>query len=106
MYLTEMGSYGMTYVPNVFFFNFPIYLQSVTIHSDTFSKWCVWKRGRVEECSVASLCNKRAKTVCGCREKRIQTHDDRFLHLSNIKVITATICEAVMLVLLIYGFMK
>jgi hypothetical protein len=50
----------------IYFLNFPIYLQSLTIHSDTFSKWCVGKRGRVEECSVAPLRNKRVKTLCGC----------------------------------------
>jgi hypothetical protein len=49
-------------IKNVFL-NFPIYLQSVTVHSDTFNKWCVGKRGRVEECSVAPICNKRVKTV-------------------------------------------
>jgi hypothetical protein len=54
----------------IFFLDFPIYLQSVTIHSDTFSKWCDGKRGRVEECSVAPLRNKRVKTLCGCREQR------------------------------------
>jgi hypothetical protein len=39
---------------------------------DTFSKWCVGRRGRVEECSVAPLCNKRVNTLCGCREERVQ----------------------------------
>jgi hypothetical protein len=33
---------------------------------DTFSKWCVGRRGRVEECSVATLRNKRVKILCGC----------------------------------------
>jgi hypothetical protein len=33
------------------------------ICNDTFSKWCVGKRGRVEEGSVAPLRNKRVKTV-------------------------------------------
>jgi hypothetical protein len=55
------------------FLDFPIYLQSVEIYSDTFRKCCVGERGRVEECSVAPLCNKRVKTVCGCRGKRVQT---------------------------------
>jgi hypothetical protein len=55
---------------NLIFFNFPIYLQSVEIHSDTFSKWCVGKRGRVEECSVAPLRNKRVITLCGCQGKK------------------------------------
>jgi hypothetical protein len=44
-----------------FFLDFPIYLQSVKIHSDTFCKWCVGKRGRVEECSVTPLCNESVK---------------------------------------------
>jgi hypothetical protein len=54
----------------IFFLDFPIYMQSVEIHSDTFSKLCVGKRGRVEECSVAPLRNKRVKTLCGCRGKK------------------------------------
>jgi hypothetical protein len=66
-----------------FFCNFPIYLRSVTIHSDTFSKRCVGKRGRVEQCSVAPLRNKRAKTVCGCREKRVQT-EEKYKEFVNI----------------------
>jgi hypothetical protein len=57
------------------FLNFPMYLQSVTIHSDTFSKWCVGKRGRVGECSVAPLRNKGAETLCPCREERVQTKE-------------------------------
>jgi hypothetical protein len=32
------------------FFYFPIYLQSVEIHSDTFSKWCVGKLRRFNAC--------------------------------------------------------
>jgi hypothetical protein len=39
----------------LFFGDFPSYLQSVYIHSNTISKLCVEKRGRVEECSVAPL---------------------------------------------------
>jgi hypothetical protein len=58
------------------FFYFPIYLQSVEIHSDTFIKWCVGKRGRVEECSVAPLRNKRVKTLCSGREKGVQTKEN------------------------------
>jgi hypothetical protein len=49
----------------IFFLDFPIYLQSVYIHSNTISKLCVGKRGRVEECSVAPLRDKRVKTLCG-----------------------------------------
>jgi hypothetical protein len=60
----------------VVFFNFPIYLQSVEIHSDTFSKWCAGKRGRVEECSVAPLRNKRVKTLCGCQGKGVQAKEN------------------------------
>jgi ribosomal protein L19 len=45
-------------------------LQSVYIHSNTISKLCVEKRGRVEECSVALLRDKRVKTLCGCRGKK------------------------------------
>jgi hypothetical protein len=48
------------------FFYFPIYLQSVYIHLNTISKLCAEKRGRVEECSVAPLRDKRVKTLCGC----------------------------------------
>jgi hypothetical protein len=47
-------------------------LQSVYIHSNTISKLCVEKRGWVEECSVAPLRDKRVKTLCGCRGKRVQ----------------------------------
>jgi hypothetical protein len=54
----------------MFFLNFPIYLQSVYIHSNTISILCVEKRGRVEECSVAPLRDKRVKTLCGCRGKK------------------------------------
>jgi hypothetical protein len=36
---------------------------------------CVEKRGRVEECSVAPLRDKRVKTLCGCREKKVQTNE-------------------------------
>jgi hypothetical protein len=53
------------------------------IHSDTFSKWCVGKRGRVEEYSVAPLRNKMAKTVCGCREKRVETKEKYKLRLTT-----------------------
>jgi hypothetical protein len=66
-----------------FFLNFPIYLQSVTLHSDTFSKWCVGKRGRVEECSVAPLRNKRVETLCGCREKGVQTKEQYKLRFTT-----------------------
>jgi hypothetical protein len=54
-------------LPQHFFFRFP---NLFAICRDTFSKWCVGKRGRVEECSVAPLHNKRVKTLCGCQEKR------------------------------------
>jgi hypothetical protein len=52
---------------------------------DTFSKWCVGKRGRVEECSVAHLYNKRVKTLCGCRgkKKRVQTKEKYKLRLTT-----------------------
>jgi hypothetical protein len=53
------------------YLDFPIYLQS----ADTFSKWRVGKRGRVEQCSVAPLRNKRVKTLCGCRGKKGTNHD-------------------------------
>jgi hypothetical protein len=53
-----------------FFLDFPIYLQSVYIHLNTISKLCVEKRGQVEESSVAPLCDKRVKTLCGCQGKK------------------------------------
>jgi hypothetical protein len=53
-----------------FCLGFPIYLQSVYIHSNTIRKLCAEKRGWVEECSVAPLCDKRVKTLCGCRGKK------------------------------------
>jgi hypothetical protein len=49
---------------SIFFLDFPIYLQSVYIHSNTISKLCVEKWGRVEECSVTPLRDKRVKTLC------------------------------------------
>jgi hypothetical protein len=48
----------------IFFFRFS---NLFAICRDTFSKWCVGKRGRVEECSVAPLRNRRVKTLCGCQ---------------------------------------
>jgi hypothetical protein len=65
-----------------FFLVFPIYLQTLEIHSDTFSKWCVGKGRRVEEYSVAPLRNKRVKTLCGCREKRVQSKEKYKLRLT------------------------
>jgi hypothetical protein len=74
LYCTELVS----------FLHFPIDLQSVMIHSDTFSKWCVGKRGRLEGCSVAPLCNKRVKTLCCCRgKKRVQTKEKYKLRLTT-----------------------
>jgi hypothetical protein len=63
----------VTAAVQIFFLDFPIYLQSVYIHSNTISKLCVEKRGWVEECSVAPLSDKRVKTLCGYRGKRVQT---------------------------------
>jgi hypothetical protein len=57
----------VTTVRKFFVLDFPIYLQSVEIHLNTISKWCVGKRGRVEECSVAPLRNKKVKILCACR---------------------------------------
>jgi hypothetical protein len=54
-------------------------LLAICIHS----KLCVEKRGRVVECSVASLRDKRVKTLCGCREKRIQTKEKYKLRLTT-----------------------
>jgi hypothetical protein len=67
----------------IFFLHFPIYLQSVYIHSNTVSKLRVEKRGRVEECSVAPLRDKRVKTLCGCQGKMIQTKEKYKLRLNN-----------------------
>jgi hypothetical protein len=50
---------------------------------DTFSKWCVRKRGRIEECSVAPLCNKGVKTLCGCREERVEAKEKYKLRLTT-----------------------
>jgi hypothetical protein len=61
---------GYAALINNFFFRFP---NLFAICRDTFSKWCVEKRGRVEECSVAPLRNKRVKTLRGSRERRVQT---------------------------------
>jgi hypothetical protein len=64
----------------IFFVRFP---NLFAICRDTFSKWCVGKRGRVEERSVAPLPNKRVKTLCGCREKRVQTKEKYKLRLTT-----------------------
>jgi hypothetical protein len=83
----EMFVYGTILYPNRethdlnAFFYFPIYLQSVYIHSNTISKWCVGMRGRVDECSVAPLRDTRVKTLCGCREIRVQTKEKYKLRL-------------------------
>jgi hypothetical protein len=78
------GTGKPSYIPGQFFFlDFPIYLQSVEIHSNTISKWCIGKQGRVEECSVAPLRDKRVKTLCGCREKRVQTKEKYKLRLKT-----------------------
>jgi hypothetical protein len=69
-------------VKKIFFLDFPIYLQSVEIHSNTISKLCVGKRGRVEDCSVAPFCDKRVKTLCGCRRKSVQTKEKYKLRLT------------------------
>jgi hypothetical protein len=63
--LRNVKACALTSLHNKFFFNFPIYLQSVYIHLNTISKLCVEMRGRVEECSVAPLRDKRVKTLCG-----------------------------------------
>jgi hypothetical protein len=67
---------ALSLVSKILFLNFPIYLHSVYIHINTIGKLCVWKRGRVEECSVAPLRDKMIKTLCGCREKRVQTKEN------------------------------
>jgi hypothetical protein len=73
-----------TPLPKYFFLlDFQIYLQSVYIHSNTINKLCVEKRGRVEECSVAPLCDKRVKTLCGCRGKSVQTKEKYKLRLTT-----------------------
>jgi hypothetical protein len=54
------------------------------ICSDTFCKWCVGKRRRVEECSVALLHDKKAKTfVWLSGEKRVQTNEKYKLRLTT-----------------------
>jgi hypothetical protein len=69
-FLVLLGNSSINSYPRQrFFSDFPIYLQSVYIHSNTISKLCVEKRGRAEECSVTLLRDKRVKTLCGCRGK-------------------------------------
>jgi hypothetical protein len=41
------------------------YFCNLYTYINTISKLCVEKPGRVEECSVAPLCDKRVKTLCG-----------------------------------------
>jgi hypothetical protein len=66
-----MSSHFAVIMANFFFLDFQIYLQSVEIHSanDVLGG----RRQQVEQCSVAPLCNKRVKTLCGCQEERVQT---------------------------------
>jgi hypothetical protein len=66
-----------------FYFKFPN-VFAICIHIlNKISKLCVEKRGRVEECSVAPLRDKRVKTLCGCRRKRIQTKEKYKLRLTT-----------------------
>jgi hypothetical protein len=54
-----------------FFLRFPnLFAICIDTFKNTISKWCVGKRGRVEEFSVAPLRDKRVKTLCGCRDKK------------------------------------
>jgi hypothetical protein len=65
--LTEMnaGSRKMFLFFYLLFYKFPN-LFAICIHTlNTISKLCVEKRGRVEECSVAPLRDKRVKNLCG-----------------------------------------
>jgi hypothetical protein len=77
----------------IFFIDFPIYLQSVYIYSNTISKLCVEKRELEEECSVTPLRDKKVTTLCGCRECGIdgipneclrQIPGRKQVHLSNL----------------------
>jgi hypothetical protein len=66
-------------------------LQSVYIHSNKISKLCVEKRGRVEECSVAPLRDRRVKTLCGCmKEISVVSHFSslgyRHTRFENVKL--------------------
>jgi hypothetical protein len=53
------------------------------IHSNTISKLCVEKRGRVEECSVAPLHDKKVKTLNGCRGKKFTNKEKYKLRLTT-----------------------
>jgi hypothetical protein len=73
------------HVTGILFLYFPIYLQSVYIHSNTISKLCAEKGGRVEECSVAPLREKRVKTLCGCGDSFTFLHFIKYYYDDKIK---------------------
>jgi hypothetical protein len=57
-----------------FLYKFPN-LFAICIHTlNTIIKLCVEKWGRVEECSVAPLRDKRVKTLCGCLSGKESTN--------------------------------
>jgi hypothetical protein len=60
----------------IFFVDFPIYLQSVYIHSNTISKLFVGKRGRVEEFYVAPFRDKKGENLVWLSGKRVQTKEN------------------------------
>jgi hypothetical protein len=70
--MTPLSKESLLRQPVNFFNRFPNLSASC---GNTFSKWCNGMRGRVDECSVAPLCNKRMETLCGCREEGVQTKD-------------------------------
>jgi hypothetical protein len=73
------AQYSASRLSLLFFFKFPNWFA---ICRDTFSNCFVGKPGRVEECSVAALRNKRVKTVCGCWAQRVQTKEKYKLRLT------------------------
>jgi hypothetical protein len=71
------------FVIAIIIINFFKFTNLFAICRDTFSKWCVGMRRRIHECSVAPLRNNRVKTLCGCREKRVQSKEKYKLRLTT-----------------------
>jgi hypothetical protein len=62
-----------------FFLDFPIYFLSLEIHS---ANGVLGREGRSRS-ALSPLRNKRVKTVCGCREKRVETKEKYKLRLTT-----------------------
>jgi hypothetical protein len=68
---------------NIIFFLNSRFICNLYTYIKYNQKIVVEKRGRLEECSVAPLRDKRVKTLCGCREKSVQTKEKYKLRLTT-----------------------